>query len=1201
MATDTLPPPLPTPPPGLPESAVANNYIEQQLDRTRQQVKLHDLAVAAVIWLCGLAAALLVLTLCDHWFLPLANWARWLAWGVLLSASAGYFALRMWPLLVGRINQVYAAKVIEDSQPNLNNSLLNYLLLKRPQEKVPSFVVDALSKRAAVDLSRLPAEHVIDATPLIRLGLVLSGLLLCLLFYKMLSPKDPFRSIARVMAPWSDITRASRVHILAVKPGNIDKFQGDSLEVSVEVEGLGTKEEVVLHYSTEDGQSVNQRVPLKSSAQNHFTCQLPPNDVSRQGLRQDLRYFISAGDAVSSEYQVRVLPAPRIEVEQIELTYPAYTRRGVETLRNQGDIKALEGTRVNLQAHANFPIATASIELESEASDTNASKKRSISVNMLPSEQTATGEFVMQRLPDGSPKYSSYRLQFTTSTGQSNSAPTIHRLDVISDLPPEIDVLNPAERRVKLPLDGTLQLEFRARDPDFGLCRLDLEMEVNRRALSPVNLFKEARGVQGPINQRYSLRPKQLGLAVGDELIFVGVAADNRHDNSGQLAANVQRSDRYSVTITEPEHTSGNNANPQASESGNEQSPEKQSQDKQTPEKSKNEPGQDPKKSPQNSKSEKNSESKPDPAQTGEKKNEKNNAEKNNEKNPNQEKKPGNDKQETGQEDQQSQQQPEQKQKGGAQGNESGTEQSTGEQNSGEKSPGEQSAGQSQKNGNQGDEESGSGNNPSGNSESGGKSSQKSEGNSKNQSGPPSEPSPMDANNPNSGDEASPADPNNANRGGKNNGGQTSPQPKHDGEVIEETLKRMQEDPAQNGKPAANNQQSQAQPSPSEQAGNPMQNAPENQQGQESKSGEKHSSNSKQSEQNQAAANNTNNQAENKTGEKNKTPNNAANSEQNPSQSEKNGSENASGENSKSGDAPSNPAENKAANPNKGQNAAQPPNQTGNKQAGGKSDSTNSSGEKIPGEKSAAEKSGNDKTGKGQGTSDEGEVTANDPAAKSATQPKTNAKVGDPSQEKTESGADKQPAPSEEKSGAKPSGDPKSGSGKSGDPSAKQKSNGRENTKGANTSDPVSGGGAPGEGYAEGAEKSRAVEETEAENLEYAKQATDLALQHLKDQQNNPDPELMKRLGWTKEELNAFLRRWDELKRAAKEDKEARPELDEAYRSLGLRPANAARRTLDQRDDTTRSMRDSGARSEPPAGYADQFRAFRKGVSKSKP
>jgi hypothetical protein len=117
-------------------------------------------------------------------------------------------------------------------------------------------------------------------------------------------------------------------------------------------------------------------------------------------------------------------------------------------------------------------------------------------------------------------------------------------------------------------------------------------------------------------------------------------------------------------------------------------------------------------------------------------------------------------------------------------------------------------------------------------------------------------------------------------------------------------------------------------------------------------------------------------------------------------------------------------------------------------------------------------------------------------------------------------------------------------------------------------------------------------------NQEYARRATDLALEFLKDQQDRPDPGLLKELGWTAEELRAFVQRWESLKREAKESPAKQAELDEALQSLGLRPARDKKRTAGSRSDATSGNRDAGNRSNPPSSYQDQIQAFRKGISR---
>ena len=44
-------------------------------------------------------------------------------------------------------------------------------------------------------------------------------------------------------------------------------------------------------------------------------------------------------------------------------------------------------------------------------------------------------------------------------------------------------------------------------------------------------------------------------------------------------------------------------------------------------------------------------------------------------------------------------------------------------------------------------------------------------------------------------------------------------------------------------------------------------------------------------------------------------------------------------------------------------------------------------------------------------------------------------------------------------------------------------------------------------------------QEADAANLDYARKATEMVINHLKDEEHNPDPELLKKLGWSKEDL----------------------------------------------------------------------------------
>jgi collagen type III alpha len=122
-------------------------------------------------------------------------------------------------------------------------------------------------------------------------------------------------------------------------------------------------------------------------------------------------------------------------------------------------------------------------------------------------------------------------------------------------------------------------------------------------------------------------------------------------------------------------------------------------------------------------------------------------------------------------------------------------------------------------------------------------------------------------------------------------------------------------------------------------------------------------------------------------------------------------------------------------------------------------------------------------------------------------------------------------------------------------------------------------------------------------NLEYAKKATGLVIQRLKDQidKGKVDQKLLDKLGWNRDDLLRFVRRWDKMyqdaQRPGKQGAAAQQELDDALRSLGLSRDRIFQRA-GRRDDSLRQMRES-FRSSPPPEYQQQLRAYLKGTART--
>lgn len=231
MATGTVEPRvLPPPPPAAVESVERERVIRRQLARTGMQVRLVDLASSVAMWVIGVLLLFLLAALVDH-FIGLGSAGRIAASALLVGGSLWYLAMRVAPLVVRTINPAYAARTIEEATPTLKNSLINFLLLRQDRSGLKEIVYQAVEQQAASDIVAVPVEATVDRTRLIHAGYVLCGVMALFATYKILSPKDPFQTVARVLAPWADIARPSRAQITDVKPGSAAVYHGQTVHV----------------------------------------------------------------------------------------------------------------------------------------------------------------------------------------------------------------------------------------------------------------------------------------------------------------------------------------------------------------------------------------------------------------------------------------------------------------------------------------------------------------------------------------------------------------------------------------------------------------------------------------------------------------------------------------------------------------------------------------------------------------------------------------------------------------------------------------------------------------------------------------------------------------------------------------------------------------------------------------------------------
>jgi hypothetical protein len=534
------------------KSKVSNRkFVDAQIRATRRTLKLVDLFAGILTLTLGLLVFLFIVALLEHWVIP-GGWSQTArnALFILMMAGVAWYGWRtFWPLLRKSINPIYAAQTLEKSSPSLKSSLLSLLLFRGHRRQLTPTVYQAIEQQAAVRLAQIPIDTAVDRSAVLRLGYTLVVVVAIFALYRVLSPKNPFTSASRVLIPWSTIRVPSRVQILDIHPGDTSVARGERLIISAEVHGLDEDEPVILHYrTTMDGENTIDWQPSEPSGRLSIPmlatpsdapanlkrqCQL--SDASHDGVEQNVRYWIEAGDARSATYQVHVFARPTMVVKRVRYDFPAYTGYPSREVVTTGDLDALEGTRITLTGISNQPIQKAFVDFDADGHHDMAMQ---ISADSK-SKDRAQAQFPLSLRPDRrTPLHSSYVLRFTTTLGRANRHPPKYRIAVTPDYAPEIRLTGSPEEIVHRSLDKPVTVELEASDPDFALSKVRVVGYLEQAGINPQESPTEetkrlerillSKNHTGRFLGQTWFTPRQLDLHEGDVLIYWAEARDNR-------------------------------------------------------------------------------------------------------------------------------------------------------------------------------------------------------------------------------------------------------------------------------------------------------------------------------------------------------------------------------------------------------------------------------------------------------------------------------------------------------------------------------------------------------------------------------------------------------------------------------------------------------------------------------------------------
>lgn len=481
-------------------------FIEEQIHAAQARIKSNDI-FRAVLWIItGAMGLLFVEIVLDHSIeLPLIVRQVTLFVGVLVAS------VYAWVRIVGpwlrRINPLFAAKSIETVDPQFKNSLINYLQISQDADKVAPSVLAQMEARAVADLSRVDVNNVVDPAPVTRLSYAMAALIVSFCLYSWITPKSLLDSARRAFL--ADVQRPTNTRFANIRPGDEadspKAITGMPLEFTVETLGA-QPEKVTLFISRDEGKTFAE---MEMKQGGSFA---DPWSVTIEKLPGELLYYMAGGDGRTRTYKLDPVPVAIVEKISLDYDFPEYTavprREGVE----DGNIEALQGTWITVNATTNQPARSGFLDFKPNPP---------VPLSITPGDpKKLTGRFLVE-------SNGQYAVRFNSVDGQANPEPVIYDIKVVKDLSPTARFIRP-ESPTQRPANARVPLVIEASD-DFGLKSVQLHVHKNGEILQQAEelIDQKSKDTVKQLQRTVSLDLQPLSVKPGDKVQYWLTLRDN--------------------------------------------------------------------------------------------------------------------------------------------------------------------------------------------------------------------------------------------------------------------------------------------------------------------------------------------------------------------------------------------------------------------------------------------------------------------------------------------------------------------------------------------------------------------------------------------------------------------------------------------------------------------------------------------------
>ena len=291
-------------------------------------------AIYGVALILGTYLLVIALEYFGRFNIAMRTFLFWLFIGSALFVVAKFFAIPLTKMMrLGKIiSREQAALIIGKHFPAVQDKLLNTLQLNSlATSHQDNSLLEASINQKISDLRPVPFSSAIDLREnrkYLRWALPPLAIIVVLLFAApsiLTKPTDRLMRHGQVIAEEAPFT-------ISVKNENLTTPENSDYTVQIELTGNEIPDKVYVSQG-------NQQYLLEKKSPIEFS-------YTFRNVQKDVDFSFFAGGYYSDQYELLVIPSPRLVDFRVGLKYPSYVQRQNEQIANTGDLVVPQGTQI---------------------------------------------------------------------------------------------------------------------------------------------------------------------------------------------------------------------------------------------------------------------------------------------------------------------------------------------------------------------------------------------------------------------------------------------------------------------------------------------------------------------------------------------------------------------------------------------------------------------------------------------------------------------------------------------------------------------------------------------------------------------------------------------------------------------------------------------------------------------------------------